>query len=292
MNPYYEVIDTYPDFLEYWREASYLELDKQIQLWISKYMEKYRELLEKQLECYRDVCMDWKEVAKKIIPRYESYLPIMQEARENLLLVIPFVWRKAVENLSIDFNITMVIYVGIGCGAGWATTYNNRPSILLGLENIVEERWHMKEKLKGLISHEIGHLFHMKLRDEWREFKKNEEDPLFLLYSEGFAQKCEEIILEKTPWHMAPDKEWIRWCHKNKGLLADIYLKRVEKRKPVNDFYGSWLSIYGKSQTGYYLGFLLIQSLIRKYSLEEIAKLTTKEVNKEAIQFLESLVKR
>lgn len=46
---------------------------------------------------------------------------------------------KASKKIGLDFSITLVIYVGIGCGAGWATTYNRQPAILLGLENIAEE---------------------------------------------------------------------------------------------------------------------------------------------------------
>ena len=30
------------------------------------------------------------------------------------------------QRLGIDFDVTFVIYVGIGYGAGWATTYNEQ----------------------------------------------------------------------------------------------------------------------------------------------------------------------
>ncbi len=113
---------------------------------------------------------------------------------------------KASQRLELNFNITLVIYVGIGCGAGWTTTYSGQPSILLGLENIAEQKWHTKSKLQCLISHEIGHLVHMKWRDEWETFEKN-EDPLFQLYSEGFAQRCEHVIVGKETWHMARNKK-------------------------------------------------------------------------------------
>jgi hypothetical protein len=130
----------------------------------------------------------------------------MQEARDNVLGICGQIYAGASKKLGLDFDIVFVIYVGIGCGAGWAATYDGQPAVLLGLENVAEEKWHAKSKLKGLTSHEVGHLVHMKWRTEWETFEKNEEDPMFRLYSEGFAGKCEHLILGKGTWHMAKAK--------------------------------------------------------------------------------------
>ncbi len=288
MGPNCKIVDTFPDFLEYWEKASSLSLDKQIQLWRSQYMQKYRELLEKQLQCYRNADVDWKEIARKIFPKFKFRISLMRTARKNILAVYHSIWKRALHRLGVDFDTIFVIYVGLGCGAGWATTYNGKPSVLLGLENIAEEKWHTKAKLKGLISHEIGHLTHMKWREEWETFEKNEEDPLFLLYSEGFAQRCEHLILERESWHMAPNREWLLWCRQNRKFLAKEFLTRLKEQRSVNDFFGSWFDIQGKSQTGYFLGYIFIQELEKIYSLREISLLEIEEIKKLALQFLES----
>lgn len=131
------------------------------------------------------------------------------------------------ENLGLDFNITFVVYVGVGCGAGWATTYNKQLAILLGLENIAEEKWHTQQKLKGLIAHKIGHLISYEMRNEWIAFEEAEHDPIFQLYSEGFAQRCENTILEKETWHLAENKKWPSWCQQHKKEISELASSRI-----------------------------------------------------------------
>ena len=97
------------------------------------------------------------------------------------------------------------------------------------LELDAELGWHVEPYLSGLIVHEIGHLLHMAWRGEWEKFEELEEqDPLFMLYSEGFAQRCEHTILGKESWHQAQSEYWISWCRQNRGWLAIEFLKKVE----------------------------------------------------------------
>ena len=283
-----EILDTYQDFLAYWMRASFKNLDEQVKLWQTSYMKKYSELLNKQVQNYEEENMDWREVAKKIFPKLPQRFQLLRKARDNILGVCKSIYLKASKRLELDFDIFFVIYVGVGCGAGWATTYNGKPAVLLGLENIAEEKWHTKNKLEGLISHEIGHLAHMKWRNEWEKFEKAEQDPLFQLYSEGFAQRCEHKILERETWHMAQDKEWLVWCEQNKSWLAKEFLKRLEKQVSVNDFFGSWFNMQGKTQTGYFLGHAFIRELEKTYSLKEIAIFNVEKVRALGIQYLKS----
>ena len=281
-----EILDTYQDFLAYWMRASFKNLNEQIKLWQNSYMKKYSELLNKQVQNYEEENMDWREVAKKIFPKLPQCFQLLRKARDNILSVCEPIYAKASKMLKLDFDIFFVIYVGVGCGAGWATTYNGQPAVLLGLENIAEEKWHTKNKLEGLISHEIGHLAHMKWRNEWKKFEKAEQDPLFQLYSEGFAQRCEHKILERETWHMAQDKEWLVWCEQNKSWLAKEFLKRLEKQVSVNDFFGSWFNIQGRKQTGYFLGYAFIRELEKTYGLREIALLNVEKVRVLGIRYL------
>jgi hypothetical protein len=286
---WFEFLDTYPDFQAYWKQARSKSVDEQIEMWQSSYMSKYPELFDKQVGNYAETDMDWWDIARKVFPRLSERLPLMQKARNNILDVGTSVCNEAFKKLGLRFDVVLVIYVGLGCGAGWSTRYDQRPAVLLGLENIAEERWHTKNKLRGLLCHEIGHLVHMEWRDEWKTFEKAEEDPLFRLYSEGFAQRCEHLILGKETWHMAPDEEWLSWCQNNKGWLADEFLQRLERGVSVNDFFGSWFDIEGKSQTGYFLGHAFITDLEKACSLREIAVLSAEQVGMVVRQYLKSM---
>lgn len=281
-----EILDTYQDFLAYWMRARFKNLNEQTRLWQTSYMKKYPELLSKQVQNYEEENIDWQDIAKKVFPKLPQRFQLMRKARDTILHLYTPVYAKSQENLRLDFDIVFVIYVGIGCGAGWATTYNGQPTVLLGLENIAEQKWHTKNKLEGLISHEIGHLAHMKWRDEWEIFEKAEQDPLFQLYSEGFAQRCEHVTLGRETWHMVQDREWLLWCEQHKGWLAKEFLKRLEKQASVNDFFGSWFNIQSKTQTGYFLGHAFICELEKTYSLREIALFNVEKVRKLGIRYL------
>jgi len=252
-------------------------------------MDKYPELLEKQIQCYKAEHANWEYIASHIFPTFSMRLPVMEKARSNVLCLYKSTCSHASEKLGLDLNIILVVYVGIGCGAGWATRYNGKPAILLGLENIAEEKWHTRYKLRGLISHEIGHLAHMYWSDEPESFGRNEEDPLFQLYSEGFAQKCEQLVTGKATWHIAPNQEWFSWCKQNRRWLAREFLERLKANIPVKDFFGSWFDIHGIRQTGYFLGNAFISELEKTYSLREIASLKTADMKNMALDFLDSL---
>lgn len=284
----FELLDTYQDFLDYWVGAHSKTIEEQIHLWQASYMNKYPELLEKQVQCYKTENTDWQEIARKVFPTFPGRLQLMQKGQNNILASYKPICAQASKKLGIDFEIVLVVYVGIGCGAGWATKYNGKPAILLGLENIAEENWQTKTKLRGLISHEIGHLAHMKWRDEWGTFERQEQDPLFLLYSEGFAQRCEHLIIGRETWHMAQNEGWFFWCEQNKSWLAKEFLNRVSTHAPVNDFFGSWFNIQGRKQTGYYLGHAFIRELEKVYSLKEIALLQVDDITKLALRYLNS----
>lgn len=159
----------------------------------------------------------------------------------------------------------------------------------MGLENIAEEGWHTKRKLEGLVAHEIGHLAHMCWRRDRRIFEEAEEDPLLQLYVEGFAQRCEHIILGKATWHMAQNRGWLSWCRRHKSWLAKEFLRRVEGRVQAKEFFGSWFSIRGKKQTGYFLGHEFIFALEKTMGLRDIALLKNEDVQKLGVKFLKGL---
>lgn len=282
----YRILDTWDDFLRFWRAASGLPLPARMDLWRGEYMARYPELLRKQVEDYESQGVDWRQVAaERIFPYLPERLPLMQAARDLLPDVCAAIYERARAALGLDFDAVFVIHVGIGCGAGWATRYEGQPACLLGLENIAEERWHTRERLEGLVAHELGHLAHMAWRGEWEAFAEHERDPLFLLYSEGFAVRCEEAILGGAG-HLGQDEQWLAWCAAHRAMLAAEFLRRVEAGEAVRDFFGSWYEVQGQSQTGYYLGDEFVRHLERGRALRDVACLPLEHVREAARAFL------
>jgi len=274
----YELIDTFPSFSRLWNEIEHSSLDVQINVWLERYMSLYPELLQKQLDDYTSLNENWRVTAsERIFPALPERLSAMQMAHDNLLSVCSDVYERARQVVNFNNDLVCVIYVGLGCGAGWANEYGGKPAILFGLENIAEEGWQERETLTGLAAHELGHLVHF----DWRKQANiaNEDNHWWQLYTEGFAQRCESVILGKPSWHMQDDYEigWRTWCEQNIGWLAAEFLRRADQGEDMRPFFGSWFDLRGQKQTGYFLGHEIIKKMQEQMSLQEIALLTDVE---------------
>ncbi len=267
----FEIVDTFPAFEAYWAKACSKPMDDQIELWASEYMAGWQEVLDKQIQDYSEQNLDWKQIAReRIFPNLNERVPAMHEARKNLLKLGPEICSKAEQVLDFNTKAYLVIYVGIGCGAGWVTTFRGEYSILFGLENIAECGWSDPVSITGLISHEMGHVLHYQLRTQNK--KRLGSDAWWQLYTEGFAQEC-EVWLNASSHQETQDKDWLEWCLQNKNRLAAEFIKAVDEGQPVNAFFGSWFEIDGHSETGYFLGQEVIKALEKELSLHEIALL-------------------
>lgn len=268
-----EVIDIFPDFLLWWARAHEKPIDDQIDGWANEYLSCLPELLEKQIGNYAEQNLDWRQVAiERIFPFLDERLSIMQEARKNLMEACSSMYSKAQQVFNFDADIVFIIHVGIGCGAGWATTFRSKPAILFGLENIAECGWSDAGAIRGLVAHELGHIIHY----HWRAQNKKlpGEGAWWQLYEEGFAQRCETLINEPNVCHQAAaDVNWLEWCQSHKNRLAAEFLEAANHGGTVTSFFGSWFAIEGKSETGYFLGCEMIRELEKEYSLREIALL-------------------
>lgn len=267
------VIDTYPDFIEYWDEFCQMPIEQQIEGWASMYMAHWPELLDKQIKEYANENVDWQQVARdKIFPFLKERQPGIQLAHEFLLMSCQPIYMTTRQMFKYDVPLVFVLYVGIGLGAGWATTYQHSSALLFGLENIAEEGWCKPEAIEGLIAHEIGHLVHLHYRVQ--AGKAIGSGPWWDLYTEGLAQRCEHRLLGKDSWHMALGTgyhSWLKWCKENKRWLAAEFLRRVKCGEDVRPFFGSWFEVRGQKQSGYFLGHELVKRLEAQNSFEEIA---------------------
>ena len=137
-----ELIDTFPAFQEFWGRVKDVSISEQIDAWKAVYMKPWPQLLEMQILDYASQNVDWQQIAREhVFPFLQERLPVMQEAHKNLLNEYETIFDKVQKLYPLEENITLVIYVGIGCGAGWVTKYDGSPAILFGLENIAECGW-------------------------------------------------------------------------------------------------------------------------------------------------------
>ncbi|MFN2183779.1 MAG: hypothetical protein ACK2UU_07300 [Anaerolineae bacterium] len=271
------IVDAFPTFLEFWPSVRHKTIDEQLVAWEAATVVHWPALLAMQKACYEEDGEDWRQIAREMVfPYLDQRVPGMTEAREHLLEQCEPVYVRAQRRLDLETDLVAVIHVGIGCGAGWVTTYEGQPAILFGVENAAEEGWTGPEVLAGLIAHEIGHVAHF----HWREQRGLPlgSGPWWLLYAEGFAQRCEQVILDRDSWHMAHGVEgWQEWCRANLGWLAAEFLRVADCGESIRPFFGSWYELRGWKQTGYYLGQRVIEALEARMGLREIALLDEME---------------
>ncbi len=255
-----------------------------LKLWEEFHRERYPELFRKQVECHAAEGFDWREIARKrVFPELLRRLPFMEAAAK----VLPGVWERVLgqagENLGFREEVLGVMHVGIGCGAGWATEYRGVPAVLFGLEMIAELEWHTPERLEGLCAHELGHTIHRFWRGE--PLEPLEERPAGLLYTEGFAQRLEELIRGGRSFHQGEGTGWVERCGERLPEIAREYLSRLD-RGDVRGFFGSWFDFHGIKYAGYFLGYRFIRHLEAEWPLREIALLSREEIEVMARSFL------
>lgn len=287
--PKYKIIDTFPWFLQDWEHAITQPLETQVELWLDEYRLRWPELTAKQERNYADSGLDWRTVLKeRVFPFLTERLPLMGEARARILPSIKLIYPKAQSALGLDFDVIFVI-LAIG-DAGWATSYEGTPACLFGLDTIVECGWSQRETLSGLAAHELGHLVHL----QWRERcgLAVGQGPFWQLYEEGFAQRCEHIIMGKYTWHMQRgQKEWLAWCHAHKSRLATQFLMTMEGGEPVYPFFGSWpeYNVCGQRQCGYFLGHEIFLEWEKQTEAADIGLMSPHEVDSRVTEALQAM---
>lgn len=249
-------------------------------------------------QCFPDKRFDlssWKKYAQEISPylidkvekNIEKYdyekdiLPIMQSliqkedklflAHNSFVRVTNNISDKIKEKLDIELNVSIIFYLGLCNGAGWATTLGENSAILLGVEKIVELSWYDRQNMIALIYHELGHIWHFQVRNAKTNIETLKDKSLWQLYTEGMAMYVEQLLCEDDRFYHQDTNGWLDWCNENRSLLYKEFIGRIDKKEGVQQFFGDWNSFQGKSDTGYYLGCELIRSLSKEYSLLELA---------------------
>ena len=187
-----------------------------------------------------------------------------------------------------DLEITAVFYLGLCSGAGWATTLNGKPAVLLGAEKILELKWVDPDRMFALIAHEIGHIWHQAMGGAFGQSKTIEERALFQLFSEGVAVWFEQCLYGQDDFFLENHDGWLDWCSAHDGEIRREYWRRIQHKESVQDFFGDWVRYQGRSDVGYYLGNQFVRWLLKKYPVPEAVGLSILKLKQEYQSFSES----
>ncbi len=229
----------------------------------------------------------------------KEVLPVLNLALNNEK--IDFVnknFQSVIKTLNSNLNklfdkepdINIVLYLGLCNGAGWATTLDGKNTVLLGVEKIIELGWGDETNMRALILHEIGHLWH-KLNGNLHipEYTKRRKG-IAQLYCEGVAMVCEHILCGDDEFYHQDKNGWLNWCYENENDIKKEYLRRLNEKESVQDFFGDWCSYNGRSDVGYFLGCRFVRFLMKANLLKEIANMNYRVLNKAFKEFANTVI--
>ncbi len=243
---------------------------------------KYAEKISKELpsECEKDA--KEYDFNKSVLPVLESALneEKINFVSRNFQTVIDTLNDNLTKLFDTEPDINIILYLGLCNGAGWATTLDGKSTVLLGIEKIIELDWGDETNMRALILHEIGHLWHKMYGNLYLPDFTKRRKAIQQLYQEGVAMVCEHILCGDNEFYHQDKDGWLSWCYENENDIKKEYLRRLDEKISVQDFFGDWCSYNGRSDVGYFLGCRFIEHLMKSHSLKDIAKMKYMFLNK------------
>lgn len=196
--------------------------------------------------------------------------------------------KRVIECFGRELDIDIVLYMGLCNAAGWVTNINGRDVILLGIEKILELNWYDEDSMRGLIYHELGHVYHK----QYGAFRQHSDNSawkfVWQLFTEGIAMYFEQALVGDFNYYHQDKNGWLEWCEAHFGQMAADFHRDLPAMTKVNQrYFGDWVSYYGRGDVGYYLGARFVQKLRRKYSFEQLINVEIGDVYREYLGFIE-----
>ena len=190
-----------------------------------------------------------------------------------------------------ELDIDIVLYLGLCNAAGWVTNRNGRDVILLGIEKILELKWHNEDAMRGLIYHELGHAYHKQHGIFDQSSDKTERNFVWQLFTEGIAMYFEQALVRDFSYYHQDMNGWLEWCDDHlQQITADFHHDLPAMTHTNQRYFGDWVSYNGKGDVGYYLGTKLVHWLSTQYDFEELIHMKIDDVYHAYLGFTESLL--
>lgn len=188
-----------------------------------------------------------------------------------------------------ELDIDIVLYVGLCNAAGWVTNINGRDVILLGIEKILELNWCDANSLRGLIYHELGHVYHKQYGIFYQHSEDSSRNFVWQLFTEGIAMYFEQILVNNFNYYHQDQNNWLDWCdNHSQQILEDFYNDLPTMTRSNQKYFGDWVSYHGNGDVGYYLGTKFVQQLCGKYGFNQLINMTIDDIYQEFLFFAQS----
>ena len=284
-----QIIDTFDDFYQLFKDHLDENVEDLIIRW-EQYIANYPELEIKCKTDYSEFGYDWVEIAKtKVFNRTKLDFNLMKIIHNKMKTLIESILLASKKTFHVEHFGNIILYCGLGNGAGWVDTYQGKRAILFGLEKISELNISQDEDLKSLIAHELCHVIHFELRgtDCLEGELTSYHQGIWQLYTEGFAQYYQSRLLEQSDDYRG--SEWLSKCEFLYDDLKELFLEGlIHEEIGIQQFFGDWFEVLGVQDAGYFLGAKMIDELSHHYTIEEMANFDLDELELKSLSFLKS----
>ena len=187
-------------------------------------------------------------------------------------------------------DVDVILYLGLCNGAGWATDVDGRPTVLLGVEKIIELGWYGPGDMNALILHELGHLYHFQFGTDLRALAHTPDALLWQLFSEGVAMVFEQDMLDDPEYYHQDKNGWKRWCDAHCAMIAARFAADSASMTPAEqNYFGDWVRFEGQPDVGYYLGARFVRFLLSTESFDRVIRYGAADIRAAFDRFVQSL---
>ncbi len=266
------IIDTYPALLDSYEGGAFCF--ERWRAYIDRALPGLSPaLIEDAQKSLRTGAVSWRENVLPALCGVAAQIGLCEEAHRSFLAATQGLGEAIAETFGRPLDADVVFYLGLCNGAGWATRYENRRAVLIGLEKIVELRWHGRETMLGLIRHELGHVYHGRYGALERKTGGARDAYLWQMFSEGVAMVFEQMLADDLDYFHQDRDGWLRWCDAHLAQIKRDFCRDLPEMTPANQRYFGDLALYeGHGDVGYYLGCRFVQDLLGRYSFNEIIR--------------------
>ncbi len=215
--------------------------------------------------------------------------PALPDLHASFVKVTDGLHEKVLDRFGRTLDIDIVLYVGLCNAAGWVTRINGRDVILLGIEKILELNWQDEDSMRGLIYHELGHVYHKQYGDFAQQSECSERRFVWQLFTEGVAMYFEQMLVNDLRYYHQDTDNWLAWCDDHFQQIRSDFTRDLPTMTASNQrYFGDWVSYHGRGDVGYYLGARFVQRLCEAYEFDELIGTSVDEVYREYMLFAES----
>ncbi len=226
----------------------------------------------------------------------DDYLPVLnslienkekiKEAEESFAIVTENLEERILEVFGKTIDVEIVLYLGLCNGAGWATKIHDKDYVFLGIEKIVELDWCSPTDMKGLIWHELGHIYEEQHGILDKDLS-GKDSFLWQLYTEGIAMYFEQRLSDDEFFFHQDKNGWLEMCQMLEEIMKTEFNNDLTDMSIENQrYFGDWVNWRGLPDTGYYLGSRFIWQMSSKCSFDELINMDIETVNKEWNRYL------